>query len=73
MMATATDRPWRRGFHWIFEWDKVTGFSCDRVNYGPYNCSSCSWIVPGTIDDDPPTEEEVYHQGYDDEEEDGEQ
>jgi hypothetical protein len=38
--------------HFIFEWDRETGFSCDRVNYGPMNISSSSWIVPGSIEEE---------------------
>jgi hypothetical protein len=38
-----------RLFHWIFEWDRETGFMADRINYGPIDVTACSWIVPNTI------------------------
>lgn len=45
-------RPRPNGFHWVFEYDPEAGYSADRINYGPFNCSSCSWIVPGTIEEE---------------------
>ncbi|MBV8895504.1 MAG: hypothetical protein JO051_03255 [Acidobacteriaceae bacterium] len=47
-----------RALHWIFEFDRETGFSCDRVNYGPMDISSSSWIVPGTILEEEPEEDD---------------
>jgi hypothetical protein len=47
-----------RLFHWVFEWDRATGFSCDRVNYGPIDCTACSWIVPGSIEEEEPYQED---------------
>jgi hypothetical protein len=47
-----------RLFHWVFEYDQDAGFSADRVNYGPIDCTASSWIVPGTIEEEEPEEEE---------------
>lgn len=43
-----------RLFHWVFEWDRETGFMADRINYGPIDVTACSWIVPGTISEEEP-------------------
>jgi hypothetical protein len=47
-----------RLFHCVFEWDQSTGFSCERVNYGPIDVTASTWIVPGTIQEEEPYEEE---------------
>jgi hypothetical protein len=52
----------RRFHHFVFEWDRATGFSCDRINYGPIDVTASTWIVPGTIE-----EEEPYPEADDDE------
>lgn len=56
-----------RLYHWIFEWDRATGFSCDRLNYGPIGPSSCSWIIPGSICEEEPDEDD--DEPYSDEDE----
>lgn len=36
------------------EWDDdAGGWYCYRVNYGPIDVTASSWIVPGTIHDEP--------------------
>jgi hypothetical protein len=52
----------RRLHNFVFEWDRATGFSAHRINYSPIDVTACSWIVPGTIE-----EEEPYPEAYDDE------
>jgi hypothetical protein len=47
-----------RLYHFIFEWDSPTGFSSDRVNYGPIDVTASSWIVPGSIEEEEPEPEE---------------
>jgi hypothetical protein len=47
-----------RLFHWVFEWDPPTGFSCDRINYGPIDVTASTWIVPGTILEEEPYSDE---------------
>jgi hypothetical protein len=47
-----------RLFHWVFEFDPPTGFSCDRINYGPIDVTASSWIVPNTILEEEPYSEE---------------
>jgi hypothetical protein len=47
-----------RLFHWVFEWDRETGFMADRINYGPIDVTACSWIVPGTISEEEPEPED---------------
>jgi hypothetical protein len=47
-----------RLFHWVFEWDPTTGFSCDRINYGPIDVTASTWIVPNTILEEEPYSEE---------------
>jgi hypothetical protein len=47
-----------RLFHWVFEWDRATGFMADRINYGPIDTTASSWIVPSTIEEDEPEEDE---------------
>jgi hypothetical protein len=53
-----------RLFHWVFEWDPASGFSADRINYGPIDVTASSWIVPGTIEEEEPEEEEEPDQEY---------
>lgn len=43
-----------KGIYYIFEVTRDLSWQCDRVNYGPYDCSSSSWIVPGTIEENEP-------------------
>jgi hypothetical protein len=50
-----------RLFHCVFEWDESTGFSCERVNYGPIDVTASSWIVPGSIEEEEPYPEDQYH------------
>lgn len=54
-----------RLFHFVFECDPPTGFSCDRVNYGPIDTTACSWIVPGTLEEEEPDREYEYEDRYD--------
>jgi hypothetical protein len=54
-----------RLFHWVFEHDPVSGFSADRINYGPIDCTASSWIVPGTIEEEEPDQEYEYEDRYD--------
>jgi hypothetical protein len=54
-----------RLFHWLFEHDPASGFSADRINYGPIDCTASSWIVPGTIEEEEPDREYEYEDRYD--------